>query len=100
MKTAIVWFVTLIVNIANPFGMLAFLLMFTESHYDALLIPACIAPLGFVFGIFCWSENIAPRMFWVKSRTDLFGSRVKSAFGYMLGFFNLACLITGLVMVL
>lgn len=100
MKTAIAWLVSLIVNIVNPIGMLACCFMVADGLFEALIVPACIAPLGFIFGIFCWKENVAPRMFWVKSRTELFDSRVKSAFGYMFSFFNCACAVVALLMII
>jgi len=104
MKTAITWIVTKICNLLNPLGLLAFLLMalmcIEGGFWLPLIVPAIFGIIGLIFGIFCWDETLAPRMFWVKSRTDIFEKKVGAAIGYMLGCFNSACFLEGVIFVL
>ncbi len=63
----------------------------------ALVIGGIAAVIGLIVGIAGWAETVPPRWFWVKSSTELAGSRIMTAIGYAIQFFFLALAIFGLV---
>lgn len=97
MRTVLVWLISVICSIVNPFGILILIAFLCEEKYDLLLVPAIAGGVGFLFGFIFWDEMVAPRMFWVKSRTEVFDNRVNIASKYMFSFFNCACAVVWLV---
>lgn len=51
------------------------------------IVGGMCALIGLIIGFTGWAETVPPRWFWVKSKTDLVGSRVGTAFSYALQFF-------------
>lgn len=63
----------------------------------ALTLGGLAAVLGLVIGIVGWGDTVPPRWFWIKSSTELAGSRVMTALGYAIQFFFLPACIIGLI---
>lgn len=63
----------------------------------ALVIGGIAAVIGLIIGIAGWAETVPPRWFWVKSSTELAGSRIMTAIGYAIQFFFLPPFIIGLI---
>lgn len=63
----------------------------------AITLGIIAAVLGLVVGIIGWADTVPPRWFWIKSRTELAGSRVMTAIGYAIQFFFLPPAIIGLI---
>lgn len=55
------------------------------------------AIIGLVVGIVGWADTVPPRWFWIKSSTDLAGSRIMTALGYAIQFFFIPAFIIGLI---
>ena len=68
------------------------------EHGDSLsLILGCVSAfIGLLVGIFGWGETIPPRWFWVKSASDLAGSRVVTALQYAIQFFFIPAAVMGM----
>ena len=89
------WLFRLVSPIISVLGMLV-LCSGEFGEYD-LIIGAALAVVGFIIGLTTWAATVPPRWFWVKSRLDLFESRIYNAFGYALQFFLIPCCITGIM---
>ena len=76
------WLFRLVSPIISVLGMLV-LCSGEFGDYD-LIIGGALAVVGFIIGLTTWAETVPPRWFWVKSRLDLFESRIYNAFGYAL----------------
>ncbi len=63
----------------------------------ALVIGGIAAVIGLIVGIVGWGDTVPPRWFWVKSSTELAGSRIMTAIGYAIQFFFLPPFIIGLI---
>ena len=55
------------------------------------------AIIGLVVGIVGWADTVPPRWFWIKSSTELAGSRILTALGYAIQFFFIPAFIIGLI---
>lgn len=55
------------------------------------------AVVGLVVGIAGWGDTIPPRWFWIKSSTELAGSRIMTAIGYAIQFFFIPAFIIGML---
>ena len=55
------------------------------------------AIIGLVVGIVGWADTVPPRWFWIKSSTDMAGSRIMTALGYAIQFFFIPAFIIGLI---
>lgn len=64
-----------------------------------LVLGGVTGVIGLVLGFLAWGYDVPPRWFWVKSLSELAGSRVLSALSYMLQFALLPAGIMGIVMV-
>ena len=58
------------------------------------------AVIGLIIGIVGWADTVPPRWFWIKSTSDLAGSRIMTAIGYAVQFFFLPSAILGLMALL
>lgn len=85
---ALVWIISVLTNILNPIGLFAFFMYLSEGDTDLFILPLIMGGIGLVYGFATFGFNVAPRMFWVKSKVGIFDMRVGAAFGYGLAFFN------------
>lgn len=53
------------------------------------ILGGICAVIGIIIGFTGWAEDVAPRMFWVKSRVDLFDSKIGYALTLGIQFFFL-----------
>lgn len=83
----LVWIITTITNLLTPIGLISTCFLAAEGDGDMFILPAILAAVGLVYGIFSWNYEVAPRMFWVKSKLELFENRVGCAIGSALTFF-------------
>lgn len=63
----------------------------------ALTLGGLAAVIGLIVGIVGWADTVPPRWFWIKSSTELAGSRIMTAIGYAIQFFFLPAAIIGLI---
>ena len=63
----------------------------------ALTLGRLAAVIGLIVGIVGWADTVPPRWFWIKSSTELAGSRIMTAIGYAIQFFFLPAAIIGLI---
>ncbi len=63
----------------------------------ALVLGGVSAFIGLLIGIFGWGDTVPPRWFWVKSATELAGSRFLTAISYAFQFFFIPPCIIGLI---
>ena len=63
----------------------------------ALTLGGVAAVIGLVVGAVGWADTVPPRWFWIKSSTELAGSRIMTAIGYAIQFFVLPAAIIGLI---
>jgi len=83
----IVWIITKLTNLLAPIGLIATCFLAAEGEGELFIVPAILAAVGLVYGMFSWRYEVAPRMFWVKSKLELFDNRVGCAIGSALTFF-------------
>lgn len=88
-----------ILNILNPFILLAGVGYFASCDIEkwVLYAGAGAALLGLIIGIAGWGEMVPPRWFWVKSRVDLFNSRVMTALFYAIQFFLIPAAVAAII---
>ena len=55
------------------------------------------AVIGLVIGIVGWGDTVPPRWFWIKSSTELAGSRITTAIGYAIQFFFIPAFVIGMI---
>ena len=55
------------------------------------------AVIGLVIGIVGWGDTVPPRWFWIKSSTELAGSRIMTAIGYAIQFFFIPSFVIGMI---
>ena len=55
------------------------------------------AVIGLIIGIVGWGDTVPPRWFWIKSSTDLAGSRIMTAIGYAIQFFFIPAFVIGMI---
>ena len=55
------------------------------------------AVIGLVIGIVGWGDTVPPRWFWIKSSTELAGSRIMTAIGYAIQFFFIPAFVIGMI---
>lgn len=63
----------------------------------SLILGGVSAFVGLLIGIFGWGSTVPPRWFWVKSATELVGSRVATAFQYAFQFFFIPAAVMGVI---
>lgn len=63
----------------------------------SLILGGVSAFIGLLIGIFGWGETVPPRWFWVKSATELAGSRFLTAISYAFQFFFIPPAVMGLI---
>ena len=63
----------------------------------SLILGGVSAFIGLLVGIFGWGETVPPRWFWVKSATELAGSRFLTAISYAFQFFFIPATVMGLI---
>ena len=54
------------------------------------------AVIGLIVGIVGWGDTVPPRWFWIKSSTELAGSRILTAIGYAIQFFFIPSFVIGM----
>lgn len=62
-----------------------------------LILGGVSAVIGLLVGIFGWGATVPPRWFWVKSASQLAGSRIMTSIGYAFQFFFIPAGIMGIV---
>ena len=62
-----------------------------------LVSGALAAVVGLVIGIIGWADTVPPRWFWIKSSTELAGSRIMTAIGYAIQFFFIPAFVIGMI---
>lgn len=62
-----------------------------------LVLGIVAAVFGLVISIVGWADTVPPRWFWIKSTSELAGSRIMTAIGYAVQFFFLPSAIIGLM---
>ena len=55
------------------------------------------AVIGLIIGIVGWGDTVPPRWFWIKSSTELAGSRIMTAIGYAIQFFFIPSFVIGMI---
>ena len=55
------------------------------------------AVIGLIVGIVGWGDTVPPRWFWIKSSTELAGSRITTAIGYAIQFFFIPSFVIGMI---
>ena len=55
------------------------------------------AVIGRIIGIVGWGDTVPPRWFWIKSSTELAGSRIMTAIGYAIQFFFIPAFVIGMI---
>lgn len=55
------------------------------------------AVIGLIVGIVGWGDTVPPRWFWIKSSTELAGSRIMTAIGYAIQFFFIPAFVIGMI---
>lgn len=55
------------------------------------------AVIGLIVGILGWGDTVPPRWFWIKSSTELAGSRILTAIGYAIQFFFIPAFVIGMI---
>lgn len=55
------------------------------------------AVIGLIIGIVGWGDTVPPRWFWIKSSTELAGSRILTAIGYAIQFFFIPAFVIGMI---
>ncbi len=55
------------------------------------------AIVGLIVGIVGWGDTVPPRWFWIKSSSELAGSRITVAISYAIQFFFIPAFIIGMV---
>ena len=55
------------------------------------------AVIGLIIGIVGWGDTVPPRWFWIKSSTELAGSRILTAIGYAIQFFFIPSFVIGMI---
>ena len=55
------------------------------------------AVIGLIIGIVGWADTVPPRWFWIKSSTELAGSRILTAIGYAIQFFFIPAFVIGMI---
>ena len=55
------------------------------------------AVIGLIIGIVGWGDTVPPRWFWIKSSTELAGSRIMTAIGYAMQFFFIPSFVIGMI---
>lgn len=63
----------------------------------ALILGGVAAVIGLIVGIVGWGDTVPPRWFWIKSSTELAGSRIMTAIGYAIQFFFIPAFIIGMI---
>lgn len=82
----------------GPIVMILGGLYFLEEPEGLPLVLGIIsAIIGLIIGIVGWGDTVPPRWFWIKSSSDLAGSRIMTAIGYAVQFFFLPSFIIGLI---
>ncbi len=101
--TVLLWLIQKIAPITNLVGLLVLL---SEIGYSDIGIGAHVYVLagglalaGFVLGFTNWALDVPPKLFWTKSRVQLFDNRVGNAFGYAVIFFLLPFFVAGVAFV-
>ncbi len=89
------WLWNLVSPIVVAMGMLY---VFTGTPDTLVFVLGGIASaLGLIIGIVGWGDMVPPRWFWIKSRTDLAGSRIGTAISYAIQFFFIPAFVIGLI---
>lgn len=73
------------------------LYLLEDSSPLVIVLGIVAAIIGLVVGIVGWADTVPPRWFWIKSSTDLAGSRIMTALGYAIQFFFIPAFIIGLI---
>ena len=55
------------------------------------------AVIGLIVGIVGWGDTVPPHWFWIKSSTELAGSRIMTAIGYAIQFFFIPSFVIGMI---
>lgn len=55
------------------------------------------AVIGLIIGIVGWGDTVPPRWFWIKSSTELAGSRIMTSIGYAIQFFFIPAFVIGMI---
>ena len=55
------------------------------------------AVIGLIVGIVGWGDTVPPRWFWIKSSTELAGSRITTAISYAIQFFFIPAFVIGMI---
>lgn len=89
-------------RIISPFIIIAAIIYFAFGEWGVGIFIAggITGILGIIIGIVGWDYNVPPRWFWIKSLSELAGSRVLSAIAYGIQFACLPAGIMGIVLII
>ena len=101
--TALLWLIQKIASITNLVGLLVLL---SEIGFGDIgigthvyVLAGGLALAGFILGFTNWALDVPPKLFWTKSRVQLFDNRVGNALGYAIIFFLLPFFVAGVAYV-
>lgn len=86
-------------NLISPIVFIVGLFFMTLGDPDELtfILGGVAAVIGLIVGIVGWGDTVPPRWFWIKSSTELAGSRITTAIGYALQFFFIPAFVMGMI---
>lgn len=84
--SVICYLINLLAPITNMLGLFGCLLACSRGEWGVLYIAIPFAVAGLIFGIFAYSRDIPPRMFWTESVNEIFSFTVTTVIGYALTF--------------
>ena len=93
--TALLWIFQKISPILTVLGALVLFGGGAEGY--EFIVGAVLAVLGLIVGWSAWGQEVPPRWFWVKSKLELFDSRIWNAFSYAFQFFMIPFGVTFIV---
>ena len=101
--TALLWLIQKIASITNLVGLLVLL---SEIGFGDIgigthvyVLAGGLALAGFILGFTNWALDVPPKLFWTKSRVQLFDNRVGNALGHAIIFFLLPFFVAGVAYV-
>lgn len=68
-----------------------------DIESTVFILGGIASVLGLIVGIVGWGDTIPPRWFWVKSGTELIGSKIMTSIGYAFQFFFIPAFVFGII---
>lgn len=84
--SVICYIINFFAPITNMLGLFGALLAGSREEWDVLYMAIPFAIAGLIFGIFAYSRDIPPRMFWAESVNNIFSFTITIVIGYILTF--------------